>query len=89
MCDSRGRKLQTHCLRAFVFNLEISRHRAGPDIQGMRLAGMAILQHPQPSRRPIELGLIVQNDGGAGGGRKPAAVQMRGIGQNAARRWGN
>jgi isopropylmalate/homocitrate/citramalate synthase len=45
-CDSRGHELQTHGLRAFVFNLEISRHCVRPDVQGMRLAGMAILQHP-------------------------------------------
>jgi hypothetical protein len=47
MCDSSGRKPQTYGLRAFVFNLEISRHCVRPDVQGMRLAGMAILQHPQ------------------------------------------
>ena len=77
MCDSGGRKLQTNCLRAFVFNLEISRHCVRPDVQGMRLAGMAILQHPQLSCCPIELGLIVQNDCGAGDCRKGGESAFR------------
>ena len=77
MSNSRGHKLQTHCLRAFVFNLEISRHCFRPDVQGMRLAGMAILQHPQLGGRLIELGLIVQDDGGAGGGRKGGQLPFR------------
>jgi hypothetical protein len=54
-----GKQLQADRLCAFVFNLEISRHCVRPNVQGVRLAGMAILEHPQLSRRPIELGLIV------------------------------
>jgi hypothetical protein len=38
---------------------------------------MAIFQHPQLSRRPIELGLIVQNDGGVGAGRQGGEPPFR------------
>src|SRR5579871_5934891 len=75
---SRSRKqLQTDCLCAFVFNLEISRHCVRPNVQGVRLAGMAIFQHPQLGRRPIELGLIVQNDRGVGAGRQGGEPAFR------------
>jgi len=38
---------------------------------------MAIFQHPQLSRRPIELGLIVQNDCGVGAGRQGGEPPFR------------
>jgi hypothetical protein len=43
----------------------------------VRLAGMAIFQHPQLRRCSIELGLIVQNDCGVGAGRKGGEPPFR------------
>jgi len=40
---------QIHPLKNPKSHLEIPCHRVRPDVQGMRLAGMAILEHPELS----------------------------------------
>ena len=62
-------QLEAHRLRTFIFDFEIARHRGGADIEGMRLAGPPVGQHPELGRRTIELRLVAHDDRGAGRGR--------------------
>src|SRR2546430_4629939 len=64
-----GEQLKAHRLRAFIFNFEIARHGGRADIEGMRLAGPPIGQHPEPGSRTVKLRLIPHDNGGASGGR--------------------
>src|ERR1700686_910479 len=72
-----GEQLEAHRLRAFVFNFEIARHRSRADVEGMRLAGSPIGQHPELGSRPIELRLVSHYDGGARGGRDGCKFPLR------------
>src|SRR2546422_900693 len=52
----------------FVFTFEIAGHGGRADVEGMRLAGPPIGQHPEFGNRTVKLRLISHDNGGAGGG---------------------
>ena len=83
-----GEQLEAHRLRAFIFNFEVARHRGRADVEGMRLAGSPIGQHPELGRRTIKLRLVSQYDRWRR--RRPRwlqiSVQKRGRRRNAAHR---
>ena len=64
-----GEQFEAHRLRAFIFNFEIARHGSRTDVEGMRLAGPPIGQHPELGSRTVKLRLISHDNGGTGGGR--------------------
>src|SRR6202030_756789 len=79
--------LQTLSLGAFVLDPAIAGHRLRADVQRMALPWVPVGQYPQLVGSAIELGLIVDDDGGARGrrqGGKPALrrqilVEMRDV----------
>src|ERR1700680_30870 len=82
-----GEQLEAHRLRAFVLDLEITRHRDRADVEGMGLTGPPIGQHPELESCAIKLRLVSQNDRGASCGgdssklplRREVGVEMRNV----------
>src|SRR5439155_25295015 len=64
-----GEQLEAHRLCAFIFNFETARHGSRADVEGMRLAGPPIGQHPELRSRTVKLRLISHHNSGASGGR--------------------
>src|ERR1700682_2817443 len=82
-----GEQIEAHRLRAFVFDLEITRHRGRGDVKRMRLTGPPVGQHPELESCAINLRLVSQNDGGRSCGgdssklplRREVGVEMRNV----------
>ena len=62
-------QLEAHRLPAFVFDREVARHGSRADVEWMRLARPPIGERSELQSRAIELRLVSDDDGGAGGGR--------------------
>jgi hypothetical protein len=59
----RLRQLEPCCLSAFPGNNEITRYRLFPDLEGMRLAGLARCEHPDLRSRGIKFRVVRHQDG--------------------------